>query len=514
MFKFASIVAVLFLLSNIVYADPQKINIGGISIGKPQADGSYSWKNYDAIGDNMSSPFTQRVAISEDGSTIYAADAHELSSEDADVVSIGSIQKDGSILWKNYGAADQIPTEFVYDLFVKNDTLYMADRALVVKKNKDQKFKIYDTKDGLGDWVHKIYVDSENTIYAGTSGGVSIKKEGESKFTTYTTKDGLGSNYVEGLYVDGQTIYAATISHLGDIGGLSIGKPGKDGRIYWKSYTTASGLPSNDIMSVYVDNNHTIYLGVFEQGLFISKDGGLTWRHCEGLVGNLVTAITVKDNVIYVANDQHPIGSGTGGLSISKDGGQTWKNYTTDDGLYSNAIWGLAVDKNNNVYLGRQIDTIPFSNKICPDPKNFLAFLLKHKVDPQAQMASFGANESDWEYSNPTQAFPDPKQLSFLEAHEWVTDNDLDTQETQCDYQLLNEPDKKFTIKSNTSVVVIGHSPTKNPENWIQSSKVWTCGKITGKSSVDDCVLSYKEGMPPVRKLESFFMLHQGKFSQ
>ena len=59
------------------------------------------------------------------------------------------------------------------------------------------------------------------TIYAATSGGLSISTNGGTTFTNYTTANsGLGGGVVKGVYAVGGTVYAATQG-----GGLSIGSP-------------------------------------------------------------------------------------------------------------------------------------------------------------------------------------------------------------------------------------------------------------------------------------------------
>lgn len=77
-------------------------------------------------------------------------------------------------------------------------------------------FTNYTTANGLGsNQVNGVYAVG-STIYAATSGGLSISTNGGTNFTNRTTANGLGSNTVFGVYADGSTIYAATS------GGLSI----------------------------------------------------------------------------------------------------------------------------------------------------------------------------------------------------------------------------------------------------------------------------------------------------
>jgi hypothetical protein len=75
----------------------------------------------------------------------------------------------------------------------------------------------YTTGSGLAnDNVNGVYADG-STIYAATSGGLSISTNNGTNWTNYTTGSGLGSDIVNGVYAAGSTIYAATS------GGLSVG---------------------------------------------------------------------------------------------------------------------------------------------------------------------------------------------------------------------------------------------------------------------------------------------------
>jgi hypothetical protein len=96
--------------------------------------------------------------------------------------------------------------------------------------------------------VRGVYA-AGSTIYAATTGGLSISTDSGASWTNRTTANGLGSNNVLGVYAAGSTIYAATS------GGLSIST--NDG-MNWINYTTGSGLGSNTVNGVYAAGS-TIY---------------------------------------------------------------------------------------------------------------------------------------------------------------------------------------------------------------------------------------------------------------
>ncbi|RAJ93002.1 Leucine-rich repeat (LRR) protein [Larkinella arboricola] len=147
--------------------------------------------------------------------------------------------------------------------------------------------------------VYGVYAQG-NTVYAATSGGLSISTNGGQHFTNRTTDHGLGHNRVYGVYTQGNTVYAATYR------GLSIST---DGGQHFTTRTTADGLGYKRVYGVYAQGN-TIYAAT-EGGLSISTDGGQRFTNyttADGLGRNVVLGVYVQDNTVYAATE--------GGLSL------------------------------------------------------------------------------------------------------------------------------------------------------------------------------------------------------
>jgi len=87
--------------------------------------------------------------------------------------------------------------------------------------------------------VQGVYVDG-STVYAATNSGLSKSTDGGTSSTSSTT--GLGSKNVYGVYASGDTVYAATAA------GLSFST---DGGTNFTYKTTTSGLGSNTVNGVY-----------------------------------------------------------------------------------------------------------------------------------------------------------------------------------------------------------------------------------------------------------------------
>ena len=252
-----------------------------------------------------------------DGSTVYAATDHGL-----------SISTDGGVTFKNRTTEDGLGDNFINGVYADGSTVYAAtDHGLSISTDGGVTFKnrtfytftfeqsvcISSSKSGLGDnWVQEVYADG-STVYAATKGGLSISTDGGVTFKNRTTEDGLGDNSVREVYADGSTVYAATK------GGLSIST---DGGVTFKNRTTKDGIGDNSVWGVYADGS-TVYAATWV-GLSISTDGGATFKNrtrADGLRGNYVYGVYADGSTVYAAT--------YGGLSISTDGGATFSNRTT-----------------------------------------------------------------------------------------------------------------------------------------------------------------------------------------
>ena len=129
-----------------------------------------------------------------------------------------SISSASSISFTNYtAAANHLGSDLVNSVFVSGSTIY----AVYVLNSK---------------------------IYAAVYGGLSISSATSISFTDYATSNGLGSAVVNGVFVSGSTIYAATGAT--STGGLAIST---DGGYSFTNATAANGLGSVVVNGVFVD---------------------------------------------------------------------------------------------------------------------------------------------------------------------------------------------------------------------------------------------------------------------
>ena len=224
----------------------------------------------------------------------------------------------------NKTRTDGLGNNQVLGLYAIGSTVYAATSGgLSISTNGGGSFNNYTTINGLGGGVFGVYATTDS-LYAATPGGLSISTNGGSTFTNYTK--GLGSANVVGVFAIGSTVYAATSK------GLSISTNG--GSTFTNHNRANSGLGNNVVQGVYAIDS-TVYVAT--QGcLSISTNGGSSFTNLtitNGLGSNYVFGVYAIGSTVYAAT--------TGGLSISTNGGSSFTNYTTTNGLGNNVVRGV-----------------------------------------------------------------------------------------------------------------------------------------------------------------------------
>lgn len=239
-----------------------------------------------------------------------------------------------ALTFANRTTADGLGSNYVIAVYATDDTVYAGTAGgLSTSADGGANFTNDDSTSGLGsDTVLSVYA-TDDTVYAGTTGGLSISTDGGASFTNRTTADGLANDVVYGVYAVGSKVYAATF------GGLSISTNGGASFILTR-------LSPNRVWSVYAIDD-TVYAGTDYQGLRISSDGGATFTNrttTDGLGADNVRGVYAAGANVYAATMNGFMGyPGTGGLSMSTDGGATFINDDTTSGLGSDEVYGVYV---------------------------------------------------------------------------------------------------------------------------------------------------------------------------
>ena len=181
--------------------------------------------------------------------------------------------------------------------------------------------------------VSALRVDRANTLWVATPNGVVRVVNGAPE--TLTTADGLSSNLVLSIYEDREgSIWIGT-----EAGGLNLLKSKK-----FNTYTTKDGLPNDLVKAIYQDTQGGIWIGSNGGGLTLFKYGAFTtWTTRDGLSSDVVLSLAgAADGTIWIGTPD--------GLNRFKDG--KFQTYTFAEGLSNDLVRSVLVDRNGVLWVG------------------------------------------------------------------------------------------------------------------------------------------------------------------
>ncbi len=378
---------------------------GGLTIGLKQADtGAYQFTNYVT---GLGSASVSSVYVDKAG-TVYAATAGGIS----------IAQKpagDAPYQFKNTAQGLLAGTSF-HSIYVDDKgTIYLGTSkgvAIAKKPTDSDEYHFVNYQAGLGDVnVRNIFVDGHGTIYAATcnpsdpkiidpveKGGISIATQPaeNAPYHFVNHESGLPSPCVESIYVDtAGTLYAGTkrgiaiakkpvagesyhftVDNVGrDVTGIGLDSKhnlyAADKSSFYKAsapdetgryvFTMSQGLLSDGLTDIYVDKQHTLYLGGIS-GIFIAKQQFSNSAYTfTSIPFWSLTKLTVDDTgTLYAATSD--------GIAIAPKPTKTATYQFTQyrDGLESPIVNNLFVDSNGTVYaatnMGIAIASKPLAN--------------------------------------------------------------------------------------------------------------------------------------------------------
>jgi DNA-binding CsgD family transcriptional regulator len=191
-----------------------------------------------------------------------------------------------------------------------------------------------------------IEIDSTGKVWIATDGAGVYMFDGN-EWYTYTMEQGLPNNAVFGLTLDSKgAIWAATLAGIATLESDT-----------WKvPYSAVNGsLIANKTHAIAFDSQANIWVGQIESGVsyYNNANAGWTYYSAEpgGLGGN-----QIRDIVVRKANADIPesiwFATVDGGVSKYEQG--KWTVYQIEDGLPSNTVTGIALDKYNRVWVATE----------------------------------------------------------------------------------------------------------------------------------------------------------------
>ena len=260
----------------------------------------------------------------------------------------------------NYGIAHGLPHRVVNDLLItKRGEYWLATDSGVARFNPtattaNAKFQINSSSSGRpgSEVVGRIFEDQEGTIWAATTNGLHRVRESSGNF--YLEYVSLGEKHDERVEIN--TIIEDANGALWIGAATGVYRRLRDGTL--QRFTTADGLPRNDIRCAYKDHDGTIWLGT-NVGLIRLKT---TIRPGESIVEKLYTK---KDglhgesiySILRTSNGRLWVATSTGISEFSTEqlsSGGYFRNYTRDHGFSDSGVMAIAEDRDGNLWLGTE----------------------------------------------------------------------------------------------------------------------------------------------------------------
>ncbi|HZB46284.1 MAG TPA: two-component regulator propeller domain-containing protein, partial [Pyrinomonadaceae bacterium] len=179
--------------------------------------------------------------------------------------------------------------------------------------------------------IRALLPATKNVLFVSTAAGLTRLHHGEWK--TFTTADGLPGDDVETAYEDRDgTLWVGTAAGLARL---------RDGA--FTSYTTRDGLAGDSVQAIFQDKAGALWVGT-RDGLSKFEDGRFTnYAAREGLPGGGVDAIRQSaDGRLWLATPD--------GLASFAD--NRFTVYTTRDGLPNNRVISLHTDREGALWVG------------------------------------------------------------------------------------------------------------------------------------------------------------------
>jgi ligand-binding sensor domain-containing protein len=177
----------------------------------------------------------------------------------------------------------------------------------------------------INEWVYGISIDSQDRVWFGTEGGISMF-DGE-HWRHWTNEQGVGGPNSEQLPVRANTGLGTRERH-----DLSVYV---DGQI---SYNP------NYVFAVLVDPDDRVWVGTWGGGLSVYENGQwVNHTRADGLAGNIVYAIArSSDGALWLGTNR--------GMSLFRDG--QWTTFDQSHGLFGNDVYAIEIGGDGRIWAG------------------------------------------------------------------------------------------------------------------------------------------------------------------
>ncbi len=194
--------------------------------------------------------------------------------------------------------------------------------------------------------VNALVVDPAGRVWVGMEKLGVIVYDGR-EWRRYTSANGLPSDEIFGMTVDEEgRVWALTWEGVARF----------DGDRWSVPYSVYNGtLANNRTIDMAFDSQGNIWIGYIRRGLsrFNGREG--VWEHYragEGTIGG----DAIRDILVQPGRDGDPdaVWFATADGGVTRYAGGTWTVYTTEDGLPSNVVSALALDRYGRIWAATQ----------------------------------------------------------------------------------------------------------------------------------------------------------------
>lgn len=181
--------------------------------------------------------------------------------------------------------------------------------------------------------------DSQHQLWIGTQTNGLAMVNSDGLIVYNTQNSGLPDNQINTIYIDkNDTKWIGTESN---------GLVAFDGEKWYQHHLNNSGIGSNTIMDILIDSSGNIWAATYFNG--ISVYNGREWT-----VYNTKNSDLLSNNTTALALDQnHVIWVGTMGAGLYSFDGNQWEIFTEQSSnIPNNFVYDIAIDGLNNKWIG------------------------------------------------------------------------------------------------------------------------------------------------------------------
>jgi sugar lactone lactonase YvrE len=254
--------------------------------------------------------------------------------------------------WIIYNTSNSgLPDNFVLAIAIANSgNKWIGTKGGGLAKFDGISWTVYNTSNsGLpSNWVKAIAIDNAGNIWIGTWGGGLAKFDGRSWTVYNKSNSSLPNDYVNAIAIDNEdNKWIGTVPYWDGQQWVGGGLAKFDG-VDWTVYNTSnSGLPSDFVWAIAIDNAGNKWIGTYYGGL--AKFDGVNWTVYNALNSGLPDYYVIAIAIDNAGNKW--IGTLYGGLA--KFDGVDWTVYNiSNSGLPSNWVRAIAIDNAGNKWIG------------------------------------------------------------------------------------------------------------------------------------------------------------------